>query len=69
MSKNSASWEKIFADLQILKHDFNNAPFVISAEQIKQCIKDFSKKFAFYANKILRTVSYTHLTLPTSDLV
>ncbi|WP_416829809.1 type II restriction enzyme, partial [Helicobacter ganmani] len=43
MSKNSASWEKIFTDLDILKHDFNNAPFVISAEQIKQCVKDFSK--------------------------
>lgn len=43
MSKNSGSWEKIFADLQISKHDFNNAPFVIIAEQIKQCVKDFSK--------------------------
>lgn len=43
MSKNSASWEKIFADLNILKHDFNKAPFYLNAEQIKQCVKDFSK--------------------------
>ncbi len=43
MSKNSASWQKIFTDLDILKHDFNNVPFIINAEQIKQCVKDFSK--------------------------
>ena len=43
MSKNSESWEKIFEDLQVLKHDFMKAPFAISAEQIKQCVKNFSK--------------------------
>lgn len=43
MSKNNQSWQKIFDDLQILKHDFNKAPFEINAEQIKLCVKDFAK--------------------------
>lgn len=43
MSKNNQSWQKIFDDLQILKHDFNKAPFAINAEQIKLCVKDFAK--------------------------
>ncbi|STQ86308.1 type II restriction enzyme [Helicobacter muridarum] len=43
MSKNSESWEKIFRDLKIDKHDFNKSPFNISAEQIKFCVKNFAK--------------------------
>lgn len=43
MSKNNQSWQKIFDDLQILRHDFNKAPFEINAEQIKLCVKDFAK--------------------------
>lgn len=43
MSKNSESWAKIYKDLSIETHDFNKAPFFISAEQIKICIKDFAK--------------------------
>ena len=43
MSKNSQSWQKIFDDLQILRHDFSKAPFAINAEQIKLCVKDFTK--------------------------
>lgn len=43
MSKNNQSWQKIFDDLQILRHDFSKAPFEINAEQIKLCVKDFAK--------------------------
>ncbi|MGX2985200.1 type II restriction enzyme [Helicobacter sp. 23-1048] len=43
MSKNNESWAKIYDDLGIAKHDFNNAPFPINAEQIKRCVKDFAK--------------------------
>lgn len=43
MSKNNVSWEKIYNDLQIKNHDFNKYPFIITAEQIKVCVKDFNK--------------------------
>lgn len=43
MGKNDKSWQKIFDDLSIAKHDFNKAPFAINAEQIKICVKDFAK--------------------------
>lgn len=43
MSKNNRSWEKIYNDLQIKKHDFNKSPFIIKANQIKNCVKDFDK--------------------------
>ena len=43
MSKNNQSWAKIYKDLDIAKHGFNKAPFFISAEQIKICVKDFAK--------------------------
>ena len=43
MSKNNKSWEKIYNDLQIKKHDFNKSPFIINANQIKVCVKDFDK--------------------------
>jgi len=35
------SWEKIFNDLQMDKHDFNSMPFIITAEQIKRACQDF----------------------------
>ena len=43
MSKNNESWQKIFSDLRIEKHDFNSAPFAINAEQIKLCVRDFAR--------------------------
>lgn len=42
MSKNNKSWEKIYNDLMIKNHNFNNSPFIITA-QIKVCVKDFDK--------------------------
>lgn len=38
---NNQSWEKIFTDYKILKHDFNKSPFEISAEQIKVSCQNF----------------------------
>ncbi len=35
------SWEKIFNDYNILKHDFSKSPFAISASQIKTSCQDF----------------------------
>lgn len=43
MSKNSESWQKIYEDLKIFKHDFRKEPFYLNAEQIKLCVKDFKK--------------------------
>lgn len=43
MSKNNQSWQKIFDDLHIARHNFAQFPFAINAEQIKQCVKDFTK--------------------------
>lgn len=40
---NSKSWEKIFNDYKILEHDFNKAPFPISATQIKRACQKFKE--------------------------
>jgi hypothetical protein len=40
---NNESWEKIFADYQILEHDFELSPFEISAAQIKVSCQNFEK--------------------------
>ncbi len=37
------SWQKIFKDYQILKHDFNKSPFSLSADQIKASCQRFKK--------------------------
>lgn len=38
---NSKSWKKIFDDYDILKHDFNQSPFLLSASQIKKSCQKF----------------------------
>ncbi len=40
---HDASWEKIFSDNNILKHDFSKTPFIITAEQIKKATHAFKK--------------------------
>lgn len=40
---NDKSWEKIFFDYQIDKHNFNESPFEISAEMIKKACQNFKK--------------------------
>lgn len=37
------SWEKIFADYKIYKHNFDKSPFLITAPQIKKACQDFTK--------------------------
>ncbi len=36
-------WKKIFHDYKINKHNFDKTPFVITAQQIKDSVKDFGK--------------------------
>lgn len=38
---NSISWAKIFADYNILEHDFSVKPFPLTASQIKVSVQDF----------------------------
>lgn len=38
---NSASWAKIFKDYEILKHDFSQSPFPLTAAQIKKSVQKF----------------------------
>ncbi len=40
---NDNSWKVIFDKYGISKHNFNNEPFYISAEQIKAAVSHFSK--------------------------
>ena len=40
---NDNSWKAIFDAYKINKHDFDEAPFIISAEQIKQATAHFKK--------------------------
>lgn len=37
------SWNKIFSDYKILKHDFNQAPFILTAQMIKKACQNFTK--------------------------
>ncbi len=39
---NSESWEKIFSDYNIYDHNFDYAPFPITANQIKKSCQDFT---------------------------
>lgn len=40
---NSRSWKKIFNDYEILKHDFDKSPFLLSATQIKRACQVFKE--------------------------
>ena len=40
---SNESWAKIFQDYNIFSHDFDNAPFTITAEQIKRACQDFTE--------------------------
>jgi hypothetical protein len=40
---NSNSWKAIFEKYKIIEHDFDNEPYIIGAEQIKQATKHFTK--------------------------
>ncbi len=40
---NNNSWKKIFDDYKVLEHNFDNSPFIISANQIKTSCQDFKK--------------------------
>ena len=37
------SWDKIFSDYKILKHDFDESPFELTADMIKTACQDFTK--------------------------
>lgn len=41
--KNSESWQAIFDKYNLNNHDFNNCPYKITAEQIKEATKHFKK--------------------------
>ncbi len=38
---DSEAWKKIFEKYNLYKHDFDNEPFEITAEMIKNATKDF----------------------------
>ena len=40
---NSISWDKIFKDYNILKHNFNKSPFILTANEIKKFYQNFTK--------------------------
>jgi len=40
---SNKSWEKIFKDYKIDKHDFSSSPFAISAKEIKVSCQDFTE--------------------------
>jgi len=40
---NSKSWEKIFDEYKILKHNFSKSPFLLSATQIKRACQNFKE--------------------------
>jgi len=40
---NSNSWQKIFNDYKIGEHDFDQKPFILTADQIKKSCQDFKK--------------------------
>lgn len=40
---SNESWDKIFQDYNIYAHDFERAPFPVTAEQIKRACQDFTE--------------------------
>ena len=38
---SSKSWEKIFQDHEILKHNFSKSPFILDSKMIKKSVQDF----------------------------
>lgn len=40
---HDASWQKICDDFKILEHDFENSPFVLTAQNIKTACQNFKK--------------------------
>lgn len=40
---NSISWDKIFKDYNILKHNFNKSPFILTANEIKKSCQIFKR--------------------------
>ena len=42
-TSNTPSWDKIFERYQIARHDFDSAPFPISARQIRDACQDFER--------------------------
>ncbi len=40
---NNSSWDKIFKDYNILKHNFNKSPFILTADEIKKSCQNFTK--------------------------
>lgn len=40
---NDNSWEKIYNDLGMDQHDFDSAPFPVSAKEIKKCCQHFTE--------------------------
>ena len=40
---HDASWQKICGDFKILEHDFENSPFVLTAQNIKTACQNFKK--------------------------
>lgn len=62
---NDISWETIFRDYKIYNHKFDDAPFHITADMIKQSTKRFDKtsekRFEYCVNKILEIVDQKYL--------
>lgn len=56
LTPEDIAWNKIFDQYDILSHNFEDSPFVLSAEQIKKLVKHLirlrKRSHVFFANKI-----------------
>lgn len=56
LTPKDVAWNKIFEQYDILSHDFEANPFILSSEQIKGHAKHLTrlhkKSLVFFANKI-----------------
>ena len=41
LSPKDIAWNKIFEQYDILSHDFEASPFILSSEEIKKACKEF----------------------------
>lgn len=60
------AWNKIFRDYDIANHDFDSGPFELTADQIKNPVKDSQlqeiKSLVFCANKIRDLIDLLYLS-------
>lgn len=65
LSPKDIAWNKIFEQYDILSHDFEASPFILSSEEIKRHVKNLirlhKRNLVYFATKIQGKIDLTFL--------